>query len=405
MTAMLEKTIDDTIVDQPFADDANVDEPPTSAPTLSKVVGGKTVTMTPEQADAFGREIDAIRERVIADLGERDSTYIRRVIKAQRGLEVGGRALLFAGIFPPAWLAGTAMLAASKILDNMEIGHNVMHGQYDWMRDPALNSKMFEWDTACPSDQWRHSHNYMHHTFTNILDKDRDIGYGILRMDESQKWNPYYLGNPVWAFLLMTFFQYGVALHDLETENVISGKRKMSENKELWDGIWRKVGKQTLKDYVLFPALTGPLFASTLAANASANLVRNIWSFSIIFCGHFPSGVATFTEEETENESRGQWYLRQMLGSANISGGNLFHILSGNLSHQIEHHLFPDLPARRYPEIAAEVRELCERYGLAYNTGPLRKQLGSVARKICRMALPDRRTPGADTGRGLATAA
>ncbi len=87
----------------------------------------------------------------------------------------------------------------SKILDNMEIGHNVMHGQYDWMREPSLNSRVFEWDTVCPSDQWRHSHNYVHHTYTNILGQDRDIGYGILRMDPAQKWHPYYLGNPVYA--------------------------------------------------------------------------------------------------------------------------------------------------------------------------------------------------------------
>src|SRR3954469_8701618 len=369
----------------------------TQPKTLSKTVAGKTVTLTPEQTEAFGRELDALKERVIADLGERDTTYIRRIIKGQRGLEVAGRAMLFGGIFPPFWLAGTAMLGLSKILDNMEIGHNVMHGQYDWTRDPALNSKRFEWDTACPSDQWRHSHNYMHHTYTNILDKDRDVGYGILRMDESQKWNPYYLGNPVWAFLLMTFFQYGVALHDLETENVISGKRKMSENKDLLRGIWRKVGKQTLKDYVLFPLLTGPQFVSTLSANATANLVRNLWAYSIIFCGHFPSGVATFTEEETENESRGAWYVRQMMGSANITGGKLFHILSGNLSHQIEHHLFPDLPARRYPQVAGEVRALCEKYGLPYNAGPLRKQLGSVWGKIFKLALPTRDKTSAPT--------
>ncbi len=347
-----------------------------------------TITLTESQVDELGRELDAIRARVVADLGAEDRDYIYKVVKTQRGLEAAGRAALFLGFLPPFWLGGTAALSLSKILDNMEIGHNVMHGQYDWMRDPALNSKMFEWDTACPSDQWRHSHNYMHHTFTNIIDKDRDIGYGILRMDEAQKWNPYYLGNPVWAFLLMSFFQYGVALHDLEAENLVSGKRKMSENKELLDGIWRKVGRQTLKDYVLFPALTGPLFLSTLTANGTANLVRNIWAYSIIFCGHFPSGVATFTEEETENESRGRWYVRQMLGSANISGGNLFHILSGNLSHQIEHHLFPDLPARRYPEIAPEVKALCEKYGLPYNTGRLSKQLGSVYGKIARLALP-----------------
>jgi NADPH-dependent stearoyl-CoA 9-desaturase len=351
----------------------------------------KSVTLTDEQIEELGRELDAIRQRVVEDLGEVDREYIYKVIKAQRGFEVGGRAALMLSALPPFWLAGTAALSLSKILDNMEIGHNVMHGQYDWMRDPALNSKKFEWDTACPSDQWRHSHNYMHHTYTNILDKDRDIGYGILRMDPSQKWNPYYLGNPVWAFLLMTFFQYGVALHDLETENVITGKRKMSENKDLLRGIWRKVGRQSLKDYVLFPLLTGPQALSTLSANATANLVRNLWAYSIIFCGHFPSGVATFTEEETEDETRGEWYIRQMMGSANITGGQLFHILSGNLSHQIEHHLFPDIPARRYPQIAGEVQALCEKYGLPYNTGRFSKQIGSTWAKIFRLALPNGR--------------
>ena len=357
---------------------------------LSAVKDSGTVKLTTEQIDELGRELDALKKRVVDDLGEADRAYIYKIIKAQRALEVTGRGSLFLGFLPPFWLLGTAALSLSKILDNMEIGHNVMHGQYDWTRDPALNSKRFEWDTACPSDQWRHSHNYMHHTYTNIIDKDRDIGYGILRMDESQKWNPYYLGNPVWAFLLMTFFQYGVALHDLETENVISGKRKWSENKQLWNGIWRKTGRQTLKDYVLFPALTGPLFLSTLTANATANLVRNVWAYSIIFCGHFPSGVATFTQEETENESRGQWYIRQMMGSANITGGKLFHILSGNLSHQIEHHLFPDIPARRYPQIAPEVKALCEKYGLPYNTGRFSKQIGSTWAKIFRLALPSR---------------
>ena len=350
----------------------------------------KTITLTDEQTDELGRELDAIRARVVADLGEVDRKYIYDVIKWQRGLEVAGRASLFLGFLPPFWLAGTAALSLSKILDNMEIGHNVMHGQYDWMRDPALNSRMFEWDTVCPAEQWKHSHNYMHHTYTNIIDKDRDIGYGILRMEEQQKWNPYYLGNPAWAFLLMVFFEWGVMLHDLEIENVVSGDKKIEELRPLLRQQWRKAGRQVLKDYILFPALSGPLFLSTLTANATANLVRNLWAFSIIFCGHFPSGVATFTEEETENETRGQWYVRQMMGSANITGGKLFHILSGNLSHQIEHHLFPDLPARRYPEIAPEVRALCEKYGLPYNTGRLSKQLGSTWAKIFRLSLPGR---------------
>jgi fatty acid desaturase len=179
-------------------------------------------------------------------------------------------------------------------------------------------------------------------------------------------------------------------MHDLEVENIVKGKRTFADNKALHSGIMRKVRRQALKDYLLFPALTGPLFPLTLAGNAAANLIRNIWAFNIIFCGHFPAGVATFSEEECEDESRGHWYYRQLLGSANISGGKLLHLMSGNLSHQIEHHLFPDIPARRYPELAVEVRALCQKYGLDYNTGPLHRQLGSVAKKIFRLALPPR---------------
>ncbi|MGV9817588.1 fatty acid desaturase family protein [Nocardia xishanensis] len=348
--------------------------------------------LTPDQVEELGKALDELRDRIVADLGERDREYIYSIIKAQRGFEIAGRGLMYLGFLPPVWLAAVAALSVSKILDNMEIGHNVMHGQYDWMREPGLNSREFEWDTVCPADQWKHSHNYMHHTYTNIHGMDRDIGYGILRIDEGQKWNPYYLGNPLWAFLLMVFFEWGVMLHDAEADNIIQGKRKWADLKPLVKGWWRKAGKQALKDYVIFPALTGPLFVSTLAGNAAANLVRNVWAYSIIFCGHFPSGVQTFTEEETAEETRGEWYVRQMLGSANISGGKLFHIMSGNLSHQIEHHLFPDIPANRYPEIAPEVRALCEKYGLPYHTGPLSKQIGDVWSKIFELALPPRFT-------------
>jgi len=349
--------------------------------------------LTPQQIEEFGREMDELRQRTVAQLGKEDVDYIQTVIKTQRALEVAGRGLLFAGFFPPAWIAGVTALSVSKILDNMEIGHNVMHGQYDWTRDPALSSQNFEWDIVAPSANWRHSHNYLHHTYTNILDKDRDIGYGVLRLDPAQHWHPYYLGNPVYAIMLALFFQWGVMLHDLEFDRIVKGERKWSDTKEVAAKMAKKASRQVGKDYVLFPLLTGPLAPLTLAGNATANLVRNVWSFSIIFCGHFPADVESFTEEETENESRGQWYLRQILGSANISGGKLFHIMSGNLSHQIEHHLFPDIPARRYPQIAGEVRAICEKYGLPYNTGPLSRQLGSVAKKIVNLALPWVGTP------------
>ncbi|NGP09114.1 acyl-CoA desaturase [Rhodococcus sp. 14C212] len=351
------------------------------------------VVLDHDRVEELGRELDALRARITADLGTQDRDYLFRIIKVQRGAEVAGRVLMHLGVFPPAWLAGVGALGISKILDNMEIGHNVLHGQYDWMREPGVNSQDFEWDNVCPADQWKYSHNYMHHTYTNILGRDRDIGYGILRMDPGQRWNPYYLGNPLYALLLMLTFEWGVMLHNLETDRVLRGRRPWRDIAPLVRGWWRKAGPQVLKDYVVFPLLSGPLLLPTLAGNAAANLVRNVWAFSIIFCGHFPSGVQIFTEDETADETRGQWYVRQMLGSANITGSPLFHIMSGNLSHQIEHHLFPDIPAHRYPAMAPEVQALCEKYRLPYNTGGLGRQIGSVWVKIVVLALPPALTP------------
>jgi NADPH-dependent stearoyl-CoA 9-desaturase len=358
--------------------------------------------LTPEQLETFGEELDTIRARVVADLGERDAEYIEKVICVQRALEVAGRALLFAGFLPPAWVAGTAALSLSKILDNMEIGHNVMHGQYDWMKDPRLDGRTFEWDTACPAEQWRHSHNYMHHTYTNIVGKDRDIGYAVVRVSEEQPWHLSSLGNPIYAALLAIFFQYGVALHDLETERIATGEITLVERREMAEAVLRKVRAQTLKDYVLFPLLSGPSFPLVLAGNATANLVRNLWAFTVIFCGHFPAGTFEFTEEQAAKETRAEWYYRQILGSANLTGGKLFHVLAGNLSHQIEHHLFPDLPAHRYGEISVDVRQICERFGIPYNTGPLKRQFGSVVRKIVKLALPPAPTQLKDLAGNLA---
>lgn len=347
--------------------------------------------LTPAELAAFGRDLDAVRERVLGDLGERDAAYIRRVVRAQRRLEVAGRALLQFSLLPPAWLAGTGALALSKILDNMEIGHNLAHGQYDWMRDPDLHSQSFEWDIVSPISEWKRSHNFHHHEYTNILGRDRDIGYALLRVSDEQCWHWHSVFNPAKAVVLAAFFQWGVALHDLEIERM--GRPDGPTPAEVWRRFRifaDKAGRQLAKDYVVFPLLAGPGAGATLAGNLVANHIRNVWAFTVIFCGHFPDGAQVFSVAETAEETRGGWYLRQLLGSANIDGGPLMHLLTGNLSHQIEHHLFPDLPAHRYAEIAPEVRAICRRYGLPYNSGSLARQVGSVARKIVRLALPPR---------------
>ena len=248
----------------------------------------------------------------------------------------------------------------AKILENMEIGHNIMHGQWDWMRDPKIHSTTWEWDNVSPSEQWKHSHNELHHTYTNVLGKDNDLGYGIMRVDEDQRWRPFYLAPAA------------VELHQRLLLRVRHRRLRPRDRQEPRD----EEAPQGPASSGARPSRCGARSASrsrrttsctrccrarraltTLAANFTANLVRNLWTHSVIMCGHFPEGVETFERRSIVGETRGEWYLRQMLGSANISGSKAMHIMTGNLSFQIEHHLFPDLPSNRYQEIAPKVQD------------------------------------------------
>jgi NADPH-dependent stearoyl-CoA 9-desaturase len=154
--------------------------------------------------------------------------------------------------------------------------------------------------------------------------------------------------------------------------------------------IGKKVAKQVGKDYVVFPALSGPGWKHTLAANAIANLIRNYWAYLVIFCGHFPDGAEKFTREEYESETQPEWYLRQMLGSANFTAGPLMAFMSGNLCYQIEHHLFPDLPSNRYAEISERVKALCDKYDLPYTTGSLWHQYMQTFWTIVKLSVPNK---------------
>lgn len=380
--------------------------------------------LSPADVEAFGQALDELRDTTMASRGAADRAYILGVIRLQRGFNLLGRLAIIAalpllpmvGLVQSLWWAGgvTALggvlLALGKILENMEIAHNVMHAQWDWMQDPQVHSSNWEWDNVCPSSQWKHSHNVVHHTWTNVLGKDPDVGYGVLRVTPEQAWRPKYLFQPLVNVVLQFYFQWGVALHDVEPEKLLDGRKTMAETLPMLREIGVKTWRQVRKDYLVWPALSALLvlplaaaglapwsvmawaFGATVLANLLANGIRNVWSNLIIFCGHFPAGVHHFTEQDVANETRGGWYIRQLLGSCNISGGPLLHLMSGNLSHQVEHHLFPDLPSNRYPELAPKVQALARRYGLPYNVAPLWRQYGTTTWTILRLSFPGGRS-------------
>ncbi|WP_223789314.1 fatty acid desaturase family protein [Marinicella meishanensis] len=341
-------------------------------------------------------DLNAIKAATWQQVGTADAQYIRRLIRWQRGAEILGRITLMLGFFSLWWLLpGMLLLAWAKIVDNMEIGHNVLHGQYDWMNDPLINSQTYEWDIAADAGSWRRIHNHEHHTYTNIIGKDRDFGYGLLRMSDDLAWRP----KNRWQFItylnLSLLFEWGVAYHELAAERVFKGRKKANRTSALSDDalkrmFFSKAARQLFKDYVFFPLLAGPLFVPVLLANLGANLIRNLWTSTIIFCGHFTEDVQTFHADDCANESQGQWYHRQMLGSSNLTGSRWFHLMTGHLSCQIEHHLFPDIPARRYPAMAAQVEAVANKHGIPYNSGSFWTQYRAVLQRLWRYSWPDK---------------
>jgi len=353
--------------------------------------------LTDADIENLAVELDAIRRDVEDSLGERDARYIRRTIAAQRGLEVTGRLLLAFGSRRTARWAGTAVLALAKIIENMEISHNVLHGQWDWMNDPEIHSATWEWDMVGVAKHWRITHNVAHHDYTNVLGMDDDVGYGVLRVTRDEPWSPANVLNLPINTVLALGFEWGIGMQHLETRKILKPDTRAATIVRLRE-FAGKAARQLAKDYVVFPALTALSprqwgragFVSTVKANLAANVIRNLWANAVIFCGHFPDGAEKFTAGDMAGESRGQWYLRQMLGSANIEAGPALAFLTGNLAYQIEHHLYPDLPSYRLPEISVRVRALCDKYDLPYTTGPLLVQYGKAWRTIAKLSLPDR---------------
>ena len=237
---------------------------------MDTMIESPLARLTPEQIDELGEEFDAIHDDVFAELGDRDRRYITSMIAMHRRLVVLSRILLLASRYKPAWIVGTSMLSLAKILENMEIGHNVMHGQWDWMNDPQINSTTWDWDSASTAESWKHSHNYVHHTYTNIRGKDRDLGYEIMRIDPHQKWHPVYLAQPFYNLVLAAFFEWGVASHDLDFEAIKKGEKPKEQIRRELKGMARKGRQQITKDYIAFPVLSGLVSTGVRARRSRA---------------------------------------------------------------------------------------------------------------------------------------
>ncbi len=232
--------------------------------------------LTDADIENLGVELDAIRQDVEDSLGGRDARYIRRTIGAQRVLDVAGRLLLAGSSNRWAWWAGTVTLGVAKIVENMEIGHNVMHGQWNWMNDPEIHSTMWEWDMSAASKHWITSHNFQHHKYTNILGMDDDVGYHILRVTRDQPWQRFNIGNLFFNTILALGFEWGIGTQTIDFEKLLQAGPERDTTLQLAREFSVKAGRQLAKDYVAFPALTslspGATYTSTWRTIAKLSL-------------------------------------------------------------------------------------------------------------------------------------
>src|SRR5512142_1029989 len=176
---------------------------------------GGAMILSADQARSFRRELDELRREQVAKLGDADAEYIRSVRAVAHVSRVAGRLLIHFSLEPVSWSVGVALLGTFKVLENMEIGHNVLHGQYDFMRDPSLSSATYEWDMVGTAKSWRRAHNATHHVFTNVIGRDRDFGYNLFRFSDEVPWRPFHLLQPLLSPLTGLFFEYSIGAYDL----------------------------------------------------------------------------------------------------------------------------------------------------------------------------------------------
>ena len=334
--------------------------------------------------DQIEQEFEAIKQRYRQKLGAKDVAYIKGLRRKSRIFEAIGRGLLWISPEPITFSAGVFFVWLHRNIEAIEIGHNVLHGQYDYFPEiPEFHSRNFKWKAPIDEEGWRREHNAQHHVHTNVYEKDPDLNHGILRTNDLVPWNKTHLYQ-VPAYL---FAAYPTMLYRFNAQNLGFSQEYREQNfptanvgyalidragassKDMTKRHRLSVFRVVFKEYIVFPALallTGFSFFKVLLGNLIADMVNNYWIGLTIQATHFTEPL----QSEQAINHKGHWYLSQLASSVNFKGSRRMSILWGHLNYQIEHHLFPDIPSHHYPDMAKEVKAVCAKYGITYKCNP-----------------------------------
>lgn len=352
-----------------------------------------------ERLARFAAELEAIRDRVQAKIGEEDVGYIKRVRRYSRAFEIVGRGLLWISFEPVSWSVGVISLWLHKQLEATEIGHTALHGAFDRLEGAEkFRSKSFKWRTPIDEESWRLVHNGRHHGHTNVAGRDPDIHFGPMRLNEHTPYRPIHRRQVPFSVFLAANFGFLINVQYSGLNDQLSGNGRPEEfdfatersPSELWNSAkraFRKYIPYYAREYVLYPALAGPFFWKVLAGNWLSETMRDLYSAATIFCGHVGEDVADYPDD-ARPAGRAEWYKMQVEAANNFDVPLPVSVLCGALDLQIEHHLFPRFPTNRLREIAPEVRAVCEKYGVDYKSDTWPRTLAKVYRRLAQLSRP-----------------
>ncbi len=343
---------------------------------------------------SFARALDALRAELEREVGTRDVQEMERIFRLSRRLETLGRSLIWLSFEPLGFAAGVCALWAHKVLELMPIGHTVLHGAFDRVPGAdALRAEGFSWKAPIDETSWCNVHNLRHHQYTNIAGRDPDLDFGGLRLGAGVPHRAIHLLQPLSNLLSWLGFAAAINLHVTGVLDAYGGRSSPPILRDRAPATIRSARRAALRkllhyygrEYVFFPALSGPFFSKTLLANMLSEVGRDVFAAATIYCGHV--GAREYPPD-TRTRGRGAWYALQVEGSCDIDVPGWVTVLCGGLDKQIEHHLFPRLPPNRLRALAPRVRAVCEAHGVQYRSASWPRRLREVASALRALARP-----------------
>lgn len=352
------------------------------------------------------QDIQQLYFQTKAKVGEQDLEHIRHVAAYSHAIKKRSQELIQHADSVQSWYRGIILGALHTLLEFSELGHNILHGSYDHLDEVGeFHSSCWKWDFVTDPSEWKTMHHQNHHPFTNIVGKDHDLGYTILRMMPGQNWYLHNVMQPlVFASLLLSPSYYFTLFSAVSAAHTQGQKifRKATFEKSL--GL---IKDHILESYIQ-PSLNLPFnkILPTLTGNYLVTVLGYAYTLHVLLLEHHADNTVVYQDDR--EESKDDYYRRQILTTTNFKPNQVldaylkkildeevkfanppdFEVFYGGLDTHLEHHLFPDLPCNRQREVREQVKAICARHGLTYNIIEFKQALSYIYKNVFKLGLP-----------------